>query len=246
MRLFVGGGPLSQTLALEAKRRLTPRLFSQMGSTEAATIAVTPVEGPDDLRWHRLLPERDVQIVDEQDRELPAGQAGLVRIRPLDGAPGYLDDPEANRSFFRDGYFYPGDLGVIGPEGRLALHGRAAEVINIMGRKIAAGPIEAVLRDRFNVSGACILSALDASGETVVQIVIESRRRIPPAELEAVLQTIKSADHVHVHYVEALPRNHMGKIQRNILREQLGMPCKKMGEGHLDPTADPSSIAKGR
>jgi acyl-CoA synthetase (AMP-forming)/AMP-acid ligase II len=224
LRVFVGGAPLSKQLAKQAKQRLTRHIFTQIGSTEASPITLTPVEGPDDLRWHRLIPEREVQILDEYDRVLPAGQVGRVRIRLQDGAPEYLDDPEANRIFFRSGYFYPGDLGVIGPDGRFALRGRVAEIINVQGMKLASGPIEEMLRDRFNVSGVCVFSGPDATGDEIVYVVIESRKLIKPADVETTLRTIPAPKFaVQLYQVEALPRNHMGKIQYSVVKKRLGI-----------------------
>jgi acyl-CoA synthetase (AMP-forming)/AMP-acid ligase II len=224
MRLEIGGGPLSRAMADQARQRLTRRLFTFIGATEASVITLTPVEEPDDLVWHRPLPGREVQIVDEGDQVLPAGRVGIVRVRPLPGAPGYLDDPEANRAFFREGYFYSGDLGVIDGDGRLALHGRSGDVINIMGQKLAVAPIEKNLQEALGVGGVCVFAAPDANGETVLHLVIESRRRIPQADVEAAFKIDAPRVGYFTHRVEVLPRNHMGKIQRNIVKQQLRIP----------------------
>src|SRR5271169_558058 len=68
-----------------------------------------------------------------------------------------LDDEVATRAFFYDGYFYPGDLGMFGHDGRLSLRGRASDVINVLGDKIATDPIERALQDRLGAEGVCIL-----------------------------------------------------------------------------------------
>jgi len=83
---------------------------------------------------------------------------GQVRIRIDDGIEGYLDDPIATREFFRDGYFYPGDMGQFAPDGRLSLRGRVSDVVNVLGIKIATGAIEQALQDRLGANGICIVS----------------------------------------------------------------------------------------
>jgi acyl-CoA synthetase (AMP-forming)/AMP-acid ligase II len=224
MRLIVGGGLLSSSMAEEIRARLTRQIYTNAAATEVGSFAVTPVEGPDDLRWHRILPSREVQIVDAEDHVLPAGQEGRLRVRICDGLNGYLYDEEASRTFFRDGYFYTGDLGVIRADGRLALLGRVTDVVNVLGSKFAPGPIEEAVRREFGVSGACVFSVQQADGEEIVHIAIESRQRIDLDRLAKLLGTmLPSPLHAPVHLLDALPRNHMGKVQRDVLKQQLGV-----------------------
>ncbi len=61
-------------------------------------------------------------MVDEADRPLPPGATGRVRVRTEEMVQGYLDDEGLTAAFFRDGWFYPGDLGALGAAGRLTLH----------------------------------------------------------------------------------------------------------------------------
>lgn len=124
MRLISTGGPLSQALVQAAKARLTVRIYNYIGATEVGGYTFTPVESAEDLRWHRVIPSRRVEVVDDEGRPLPVGQTGLVRVDLAAGVTGYLHDGAATRAFFRDGYFYPGDLGTFRDDGRLALQGR--------------------------------------------------------------------------------------------------------------------------
>ena len=233
MRLFLMGGPLSQSVADEIKAKVTRRVYTYIGSTEAGAFTQTPIERPQDLRWHRILPSREVQIVDAEDRILPAGQEGLLRVRTIDGLKGYLYDEETSRAFFRDGYFYSGDLGVIGADGRLALIGRVTDVINVLGSKFAAAPIEEAVQREFGVIGACVFSMPQADGEEVVHIAIESRQRVDLDRLVALLGSmLPSPFRAGVHLVDALPRNDMGKVQRNILKQKLGLLESTPNPGH--------------
>jgi acyl-coenzyme A synthetase/AMP-(fatty) acid ligase len=221
MRLFVGAGALSAPMAEAAKARLTSQIFTHIACTEASSYALTRIDEPEDLSWHRIFPGREVQVVDEHDRVLPSGQSGMVRIRLLAGSAGYLDDEAATHAFFRDGYFYPGDLGVFREDGRLALLGRATEVINILGNKIAVGPIEGVLQRKLQVSGVCVLSFPNQTSQEEVHVVIESTRRLQGDVIAAALNSALPIKRVRVTYLDVLPRNEMGKIQRDVVQRTI-------------------------
>jgi len=90
-------------------------------------------------------PGVSVLIVDERGTPLPPGVAGEIRMRAPGMAAGYLDDERATARHFRDGWFQPGDLGSLTPDGTLIVHGRADDVMILNGIKIAPAEIERVL-----------------------------------------------------------------------------------------------------
>jgi acyl-coenzyme A synthetase/AMP-(fatty) acid ligase len=226
MKMIVGGGPLSQALADETRRRITPHLYVNVGSTEVSTFAYTAIETPEDRRWHRPLTDIAVQVVDEEDKPLPSGRVGRVRVSTLAGPDQYLGDAEATAAFFKDGYFYPGDLGMIRDDGRLALHGRVTDVLNIKGNKIAPGPMEDALRVRLGVREVVLFSQQNEAAEEEIHVTIETATPIEPKRLNAALSAeIQGFPSARVHFVRSMPRNVMGKVMRLALREQvLGTP----------------------
>jgi acyl-CoA synthetase (AMP-forming)/AMP-acid ligase II len=147
------------------------------------------------------------------------GQSGLLRIRALDGISGYLDDEETTRRFFHDGYFYPGDLGAFQPDGRLVLHGRVTNVVNVLGDKVPAETIETRLRDRLNAEEVCVFSFASEGADEELHVVIQSPRRISREELTAAIRdAVPRFPHAHVHLVGKIPRNDMGKVDRILLK----------------------------
>jgi acyl-coenzyme A synthetase/AMP-(fatty) acid ligase len=221
---MVTGGAMPAALLADAKRLLTRQVFSVLASTEALTLGVTALVEPDDLVWHRIHPSREVEVVDESGAICEPGVEGLIRVRIIDGLEGYLDDEAATREYFRDGYFYPGDLGVLRTDGRLALHGRASDVVNVLGHKIATAPLERALQDRLGVAGVCIVSIRGSGGDDEIHVAIHSERRIPPDEWAAAAKAdlaVMRRVPVHVDYLGALPKNAMGKILRQQVRAQL-------------------------
>jgi acyl-CoA synthetase (AMP-forming)/AMP-acid ligase II len=84
-----------------------------------------------------------VEVVDESGRPVPSGEPGRLRIRSASMAEGYLDDPEATRRFFQDGWFYPSDIAILDGPRRIKVIGRADEMITTAGGKKAPSDIEA-------------------------------------------------------------------------------------------------------
>jgi len=130
--LLIGvGGTMTRSQANQAKASITPRLFNWLASTEGGTIAFTPLDTTENHRWHRLITGREVEIVDEFDHPVQTGEVGRVRISTSGIPTSYLNDEIATCAYFKNGYFYPGDLAIIWPDGRMALHGRLTDVINL-------------------------------------------------------------------------------------------------------------------
>jgi acyl-coenzyme A synthetase/AMP-(fatty) acid ligase len=222
LTIIVAGGALSRAVADQARARLTTRIATALGSTEGGIWAITPIETAEDLRWHRIHPSRTVQVVDEDHRPLPPGQLGQVRVRLDNGLSGYLGDPEATAASFRDGCFYPGDLGVLDERGRLALYGRASDVLNVLGDKIPAGPFEEALQQALGVAGVCIFSEQGERYAEELHVVLETAAPIDSAVLTAAAQAhLRGFPDARFHFLGALPRNHMGKVERFKLKQIL-------------------------
>jgi len=222
LQLAVTGGAMSRRQVEQAKTRITPRLFTLLGSTEVSSFAYTPLETEEDQRWHRLLPHRVVELVSETGQPVPMGEIGRVRIGTKDGPTSYLGDETATNLHFKDGYFYPGDLAIARPDGRIALQGRSTDVINLGGKKIFPGPIEERLRDALDVSGVCLCSIQNTSGEEELYVTVEAAAPISIKHLCATLkELLKAYPRAHVFSVSSLPRNPMGKVVRQVVREQI-------------------------
>lgn len=223
MQLMVVSGSLTPALARETRRRLTPRILVNLSASEVGPWARSLIETDEDLRWYRIESKRKVEVVDDAGRPLPAGELGRVRVDlSRANGPGYLGDPEATAAFFADGWFYPGDLGVLDGQGRLALYGRATDVIHIKGNKHPAEPWEREIQEALECDDVCIISgSFRAEGEEL-HLFIESRKPIATAALTAAVQsTLAGFTGVHVHAVEALPRTESGKIKRIELAQLL-------------------------
>jgi fatty-acyl-CoA synthase/long-chain acyl-CoA synthetase len=224
IQLVVAGGAMPRAQVDQAEARITKRLFNWLASTEVGSIAFTSLETPDDHRWHRLVPGRGVEVVDEFDRPVPVGEIGRVRVSTAGGPTSYLNDETATRAFFKDGFFYPGDLAVIRSDGRMALQGRLTDVINMQGAKISLSPIEDRLREIFGVGGVCLFSMQNDSGEEEIHVVIETSVPIDSEKLTAAFSQVPELRGFHlglVHCVATLARNLVGKVLRHAVRAQV-------------------------
>jgi acyl-coenzyme A synthetase/AMP-(fatty) acid ligase len=224
MQLIVGGGAMTRRQIEQTKARITPRLFNCFASTEASIIGHTYQETEEDQRWHWSATDRPVEIVDEADRPVAPGEIGRVRVSTGKGPAGYLDNEAVTKAFFRNGYFYPGDLAIMRSDGRFALQGRSTDVINLQGQKIFPGPVEDRLRDLLDVRGVCLLSMQNSHGEEELYVAIEASRPLEDERLYAALNSALRAyprAHIRVRYVPSLPRNQMGKIMRQTVREHM-------------------------
>lgn len=222
VRVQVGGGPISEAALAGLKARLGPNIHSVISSTETSTFASTLLETDDDRRWHRPVPGRDVQLVDEMDQPTPLGEVGRIRVSTKGGPNAYLDDEAATRAFFRDGYFYPGDLAIMRADGRFSLQGRVTDVINIAGDKISPAPIEEGLQAVLRVPGVCLFSKQNEAGEEQIYVVIESAPGLTEALIARELRVTFGPhfNHVACLVVPALPRNAVGKVLRQEVRQR--------------------------
>ena len=150
---------------------------------------------------------------------LPPGQLGQVRVSQT-GIAGYLNDEAASTSFFRDDWFYPGDLGVLNDQGRLALFGRVTDVVNRQGDKLPAATFEAEMQKHLEVDSICLFSEQGSGADEELHVVIETPAPIVPALLkDAAKRCLGGFGAIHFHFLAGLPRNEMGKVQRLKLRQ---------------------------
>ncbi len=221
-RFFVGGGRMSEALAAETIRRLTPNLLHIFASTEAGVWCMTPIGDPKDVATHQPVPGRVVQVVGEDGSPLPPEQVGLIRVDALPNAASYYEDEEATRAWFRDGWFYSGDIGLFDGQGRLTVQGRFSDVVVVGGVKLAAEMIEAPIQRQLSVGTVGVFSTPGSEPTDELHVVFERGQRPDVETLRALAATaLKDFPKVHFHQVDVLPRNDRGKMQRFVLKQRI-------------------------
>jgi len=222
MRLLIGGSAFPRNWTAAARRQLSSVLVNAFGCTEVGPVAFTEVHRDEDADRHRLQPFSEVQIVDDNHQPLRPGQIGMIRIRSVGSLDHYVGDEATTRQFFRDGYFYTGDLGLFDDDGMLVFHGRVSDVINLAGEKISPVPIEEALETQLGVPGIAVFGVSGNRITDDLHVVIESSTPLDESRLETARKDVlRNFLAVHFHYRDSLPRTDLGKLQRQNLRRMI-------------------------
>jgi long-chain acyl-CoA synthetase len=238
-----GGAPMYVTDTIAALDRFGPCFAQIYGQGESPmTITTLPKEEVGDRshpRWLDRLASAgrayscmEVRIVDEQDRDVPAGESGEIICRGDPVMPGYWENPEANATAMRGGWLHTGDVGALDEQGYLTLKDRSKDVIISGGSNIYPREVEEVLLLHPSVNEVSVIGRRDDEwGEVLVAYVVGDA---PPAELDALcLSKIARFKRPKQYvFIEALPKNSYGKILKTELR--VADAAKVFGEGHSE------------
>jgi acyl-CoA synthetase (AMP-forming)/AMP-acid ligase II len=199
------------------------RLITSYGQTEAG--AGTILQGEELLRRPgsvgRPLPGNDVRVVDPAGRDCPPATVGDISLRGPGRMLGYYKDPGATAAILRDGWVHTGDVGYLDPEGYLYVLGRAAETINCGGVMINPAEVEEALLRHPAVREAAVIGLPDPYyGQTVAAVVaLHEPVGVISGELQTHCRALLAPHKVpaRVEIVPALPRNALGKVQKQII-----------------------------
>jgi long-chain acyl-CoA synthetase len=221
-KVFFSGTSMPPGLAARI-RQVTEgcTVYSNYGSTEAGGTAVREYNSDDPFDAGRISPGTQVQIVDEDDIVLPEGEQGRIRVKSPGMAHEYLGNPDATSRSFKDGWFYPGDLGVLRPDGGLTLAGRESEVINAGGVKIDPTRLDQFAL-RFNgVTDACSFGYETSSGLLQIGIAVVVEDDFDAQSLSSALKLeFGPAAPALVARIDAVPRTATGKPIRRVLAQR--------------------------
>ena len=214
MRLFISGSaPLLPSTFAEFEARTGMRILERYGMSEAVILTSNP------LRGERLAGSVGYSLPGVELR-IAGGETGVIEVRGPSVFGGYWRLPEKTREeFTADGFFITGDIGRQDPDGRVWISGRAKDLIISGGFNVYPKEIELVLDELDGVIESAVIGAPHPDfGEAVVAVVqgAGDEAAIIAAAREK-LAAFKAPKRVF--FVEELPRNAMGKVQKNLLRE---------------------------
>ncbi|GLH79049.1 malonyl-CoA synthase [Bradyrhizobium sp. SSBR45G] len=228
MRLFVAGSaPLLAETHRAWNERTGHEILERYGMTETGMITSNPFEGPRiPGSVGRPLPGVELRIADpETGALLGTDEVGMIEVKGPNVFTGYWQMPEKTASEFRpDGFFITGDLGKISPEGTVQIVGRGKDLIISGGFNVYPKEIETEIDAIPGVAESAVVGVPHADfGEGVTAAVV----RTPGAAVDerAILAALsgrlaKFKQPKRVIFVDDLPRNTMGKVQKNLLRER--------------------------
>lgn len=242
MRLFISGSAPLRAEDFDAFRERTGyAILERYGMTEAGMITSNPLDGTRRAGTvGRPLPGVETRVVDP-DRGLPVddGAVGVLHIRGPNVFAGYWRQPDKTRAEHDDaGFFITGDLVTRAADGTITIVGRAKDLVISGGLNVYPKEVEQALDALAGVGESAVVGLPHPDlGEAVVAAVVPAPGQgLDPDALRQALRANLAAFKVpkHIAVVDTLPRNAMGKVQKNRLRE-------KLGEGLRWPTGESSS-----
>jgi len=228
MRLFVSG---SAPLLAETHRTFETRtghaILERYGMTETGMNTSNPHDG--ERRPGTVgppLPGVAVRIADPATgRPLPQGEIGMIEVKGRNVFKGYWRMPEKTAEAFRaDGFFVTGDLGLIDADGYVSIVGRGKDLIISGGLNVYPKEVESVIDALPGVVESAVVGAPHPDfGEAVVAVVVRADPALDEAGVLAGLvdRLARFKQPKRVLFVESLPRNTMGKVQKADLREEV-------------------------
>ena len=228
MRLFVSGSaPLLAETHRDFEARTGQRILERYGMTETNMNTSNPYDGERRAGTVGLpLPGVELRIADpETGVPLPRGEVGVVEVKGRNVFKGYWNMPEKTAQEFRpDGFFITGDLATQDADGYVTIVGRAKDLIISGGYNIYPKEIELLLDEQPGVAESAVIGVPHPDmGEGVVGVVTAREDAVPDeaallAGLAGKLARFKQPRRIFV--VDELPRNTMGKVQKNLLRDR--------------------------
>jgi len=242
IRLFVSGSaPLLTDTFREFQKRTGHTILERYGMSETGMLTSNPYDATEGERLGgtvgKPLPTVGVRVVDDAGKACQVGEVGHIQVKGPNVFSGYWQMPEKTREeFTEDGWFKTGDMGRWGaisseaesiPADYLSIVGRSKDLIISGGYNVYPKEIESVIDDMPGVLESAVIGIPHPDfGESVVAVVVsEPEKTLDVAAMQSFLKE-RLANYKlpkQIHLMAELPRNTMGKVQKNVLRDQFSL-----------------------
>jgi malonyl-CoA/methylmalonyl-CoA synthetase len=227
MRLFVSGSaPLLAETHREWQARTGHAILERYGMTETNMNTSNPYDGDRIAGTVGFpLPGVEVRVANPETGELltQPSEIGVLEVRGPNVFKGYWRMPEKTQAEFRDGWFITGDLGLIDARGYVQIVGRGKDLVITGGFNVYPKEVETEIDSIPGVIESAVIGVAHPDfGEGVTAVVVKKKDfALTEADVTAHLanRLAKFKQPKRVFFVDDLPRNTMGKVQKNILRE---------------------------
>ena len=230
MRVFISGSAPLLIETFDAFRaRAGHTILERYGMSETVMLTSNPYRTEDGERRGGTvgfpLPGVELRIRDEKGEPVAAGEIGAIEVRGPNVFAGYWRMPEKTRQeFSADGWFRTGDVGKVDGRGYVTIVGRSKDLIISGGFNVYPAEVEAAINEMPGVAESAVVGVAHADfGEGVVAVVVARPGvALDGVALLAALKTRMANFKVPkaLFVVAELPRNAMGKVQKNLLRER--------------------------
>lgn len=237
--LATGGYVVSQELRLSTDQHLTKQLHVTYATNELGLLTMAT---PDDWRTHpgcigRPVEGVEMEVVDIHGRPVAKGQPGLLRFRKAEMMTEYLDAPDLTQRSFRDGWFYPHDVGSVGADGIVRFIGRADDMMIFNGINVYPLEIERSIRELAGIQDVAALPLRHPVHQDVpvVAVVLKDGSALNQAQiLEWGCSALGTVAPKYVFIVDKIPRDDQGKLLRPQLRKILAEMFGKLKNSNLN------------
>lgn len=241
IRVFISGSaPLTEQVFAAFEERTGKKILERYGMSETIINTTNPLAGERVAGTvGYALPGVEVRVT-EDGEPVPSGDVGMIEVRGTNVFSGYWQMPEKTKEELReDGWFITGDLGTQATDGRLSIVGRSKDLIISGGYNVYPKEVEQAIDEIDGISESAVFGVPHSDfGEAVVVAVVQSPATVSAsasadltsdeqslqiglADVEAALagKLARFKQPKHLVSLPELPRNTMGKVQKNLLRE---------------------------
>jgi len=211
---------INERLRADFKSNVTPNLYIVYGTNEGEALSCA------DPSLQSLVPNTvgiatgsiEIEVVDSSEAPPPSQTTGEVRVRGSGVVTSYLNNPEASAKSFKNGWFYPGDLGYLTDEGSLVLQGRKDDLMIFDGMNIYPAEIENVLSSHPAVNEVAAFALKHERFQDVPVAAVTLKQSVPEKDLIDYCKVPLGIKHPkRVFVLTEFPRNQMGKILKREL-----------------------------
>lgn len=212
-QLTISGGMITNRLYQRIAGKLTHNIKNVYGSTEVGGISSFSINSKNpQFGIGFLLPDIEAEVIKEDEMS----EDGILRIRSPHMVNEYFNDIETSSAAFKDGWFYPGDRGVLDKNGMLKISGRNSELINIGGVKVSPHVLDLDILEYPGIIDAACFSVENKQGINQVACAFVANQSFDLKKLYQYLlkKHGKTSAPSAFFELKKIPRNHMGKVMR--------------------------------
>ncbi len=220
-----GGTALHRNVAEEWQQVVGSPICEGYGLSETSpVVSVNPPAGEVRLGTIGIpVPGTEIRLVDEEDNDVPPGEAGELAVRGPQVMRGYWNRPEESAEAMRGGWFHTGDVACMDDRGYLSIVDRKKDMIDVSGFNVYPNEVEDVLNAHPDVNEVAVVGIADAEGNERVRAYVVSRD--PALTQETIIEWARRELTAYkvpkeVIFREELPKSPVGKILRKDLRRE--------------------------
>ncbi|MGJ0301642.1 AMP-binding protein [Aliarcobacter cryaerophilus] len=224
--LSIGASNISDDLRKRIKEKITSNLYVTYGTNEIGGITCADKKSVFDISQTvgKALNNILIQIVDKTGKELEIGEVGYIKVKSLGMIDGYLNDEESTKKAFKDGWYYPLDLGKFTKEKELIYCGRADDMMIMNGINIYPAQIENQILSHKAVKDACVVVFKHKIHQDlpICAIVLKEDKKISKNELiRYCIENLGFQAPKDIIFLDKIPKNEQGKIMKSKLKEKI-------------------------